>query len=223
MAIDTTWFRLSGAFARMVASFQRREVTPESGGSKADEAQDEEWVDDDCDEGRRRAHIITVSLLVALISGALISIWLGSSPRTVVVDAPPGRTPFAADTTSPMGTLDSPVDQSTPASPGADASAKEPVDVNAPPRPSAVDGAPLQPEVPAPASSGRLPEATARPTPGPTAPAPDRPRVTPAPPSSVATPPAVTGPPVRDTEASANRLDGSDIIDWLVKESPHRR
>jgi hypothetical protein len=229
MATDTTRFGLSGAFARMVASFQRRDVTAEAGEPEPDEAtQDEEWVDDDWDEGRRRARIITVSLLVALASGALISVWLGSSPRTIVQpkEAPDVRSSAVpAESTAPARD-GAPVDPSPPRGGSTDSLAKESSDVGATRTPTAGEGLseprglPGQPETPAAASPvpPRALDATGR-SPETRRPAADVPRPAPVVSSTL------KGEPSRETASSrdADRLDGGDIIDWLVKEAPHRR
>jgi hypothetical protein len=241
MISETNRSRLSGAFFRVVAPFHRRDATAEEPASDYDEATpDEEWVDDDWDEGRRRARIITVSLVVALVAGGLISVWLGSPPLSVVLwpnETPQARIPIPVDPASPVETIDptkstavesetraatpqaatreiptsdagargGPVPQATPRT---DSLPKESAGITATRQPTAVDAPPGQPKAPAAASTvrPRPPEATVHPTP-------DTRR------SATASEPSRATGPSRD----ADRLDGGDIIDWLVKEAPHRR
>ena len=260
MISETTRSRLSGAFLRVVAPFHRRDATAEEPASDYDEATpDEEWVDDDWDEGRRRARIITVSILVALVAGGLISIWLGSPPLSVVLwpnEAPQARIPVPVDPASPVETIDptkstavgSETRAATPqaatpeiptsdagarvgsppqASPRTDSLPKESAGVTATRPPTAVEAPPGQPKAPAAASTvrPRPPEATVRPTPDTKRSATDAPRTAPIAPSTPVVPPApATSEPSRDTAPSreGDRLDGGDIIDWLVKEYPRR-
>jgi hypothetical protein len=241
MISETTRSRLSDMFVRVTAPFHHRDATPEDSLSEpADTMPDGEWVDDDWDEGRRRVRIITVSLLIALISGTLISVWLGSSPRTVVMppkDAPQGQPAVAADSPATVETVASPSttgvqneprEATSPAGtreiPAGDAGVRP--GLSSPTGPAAVEGPSRQPGAPVTASPARPRplDATVRSADGKRS-ASDAPSVAP---STDAGPrgPVTNDASPRDigqARASDRQLDGSDIIDWLVKESPHRR